>query len=95
MKKKSGFIVTLFGFLLLAVGAYVVLEGNPPTKDIAETAADTAREIGQDTVKEAKSGIRKVQDETCEMFDSKIECAAQKAKHKAQDAADEVEDKMN
>lgn len=95
MKNKSGFIVTLIGFLLLAVGAYVVLDGNPPTKDVTEKAVDNVRELGQDTVKEAKSGIRKIQDETCEMFDSKIECAAQKAKHKAQDAADEVEDKLN
>lgn len=89
--KNNNLLVTTFGFLLLVICTYVVLNGNPGTQEVV----DHAREIGQDTVKEVKSGVRKIQDETCELIDGKVECAAQKAKHKAQDAMDEAEDKLN
>lgn len=88
---NNNLFITLFGFLFLAVCAYIVLGGNPSTNNITEEV----REFGQDTVKEVKSGVRKVQDKTCEMIDGKVECAAKKAKHEAQNAADEIEDKLN
>lgn len=95
MKKKNSFVITVFGFALLTAATYVVLSSNSKTENVAKQAVNSAREIGQDAVKEAKSGIRKVQDETCEMFDGKLECAAQKVKHQALDAKNEVEDKLN
>lgn len=59
-----------------------------------ELAAD-AKEAGQDIKKGAKKAGRKIKDETCEMINGKMECAAKKAGHKLQNAGDEIKDKVN
>ncbi len=89
--KNNNLLVTFFGLLLLGICTYIVLAGNPGTSRVSEHA----KELGRDTVKEVKSGVRKIQDEACELIDGKVECAAQKAKHRAQDAADEIKDSLN
>ena len=53
------------------------------------------KEATQDAGKHIKKGARKVKDETCEMVNGKMECAAKKLKHKVKNGADEVKDKMN
>lgn len=89
--KNNNLLVTIFGLLLLGICTYIVLAGNPGTREVSEHAT----ELGRDAIKEVKSGVRKIQDEACELVDGKVECAAQRAKHAAQNAADEVEDSLN
>ena len=47
--------------------------------------------------REAKTAVkktgRKIKDKTCEMVNGKLECAADKAKHGMQNAADKTSDK--
>ena len=59
-----------------------------------ETMGDKASEAASDTGKAVKKGARAVKDKTCHMVKGKMECAGEKVKHKAQNAADEVEDKV-
>lgn len=57
-----------------------------------ESMKAKAKEVGNDTARAAKKAGRAVKDKTCEMINGKMECAAQKAKHGIQNAADKVED---
>lgn len=62
----------------------------------AETSiGKDVKEATQDAGKAVKKGVRKVKDETCEMVNGKMECAAKKVKHKIQNGVDEVKDKAN
>jgi hypothetical protein len=58
-------------------------------------AADAVTETGRDVSKNAKKAGRDVQDATCNMVNGKMECAGKKAKHKIQNATDEVKDKAD
>ncbi len=63
-------------------------------KSLAETTAtEKVQEVGQDTAKVAKKGVRATKDAVCMKGD--VECAAQKAKHKMQNAGDEIGDKTD
>ncbi len=53
------------------------------------------KEAGNDAARATKQGVRDVKDKTCEMVNGKMECAAQKVKHKVQQGADKVEDAMD
>lgn len=53
------------------------------------------KEAGRDVGKGAKKAGRKIKDETCEMVNGKMECAAKKAGHKVENAVDEVKDKSD
>ncbi len=59
-----------------------------------ESVGDKASEAASDVGKTVKKGARTVKDKTCHMVKGKMECAGEKVKHKAQNAADEVEDKI-
>lgn len=59
-----------------------------------ETMGDKASEAASDTGKAVKKGARAVKDKTCHMVKGKMQCAGEKVKHKAQNAADEIEDKV-
>ncbi len=59
------------------------------------TVKDSAVETGKDLKKSAKKGWNKVKDETCTMVNGKMECAAKKMKHKAEDVGNEVKDKVD
>jgi uncharacterized protein YjbJ (UPF0337 family) len=56
---------------------------------------DQARETASDTKRGAQETVRKVKDETCELVNGKMECAAQKTKHSIQKASDKVEDAID
>lgn len=60
-----------------------------------EKTKDATKEAYDDTKKASKKAYRAAKDKTCEMVNGKMECAAQKAGHKIQNAADEVKDKAN
>lgn len=60
-----------------------------------QTTGEKVDEVYQDTKKEARKAMRKAKDKTCEMVNGKMECKAKELKHRAQDAADEVKDKVD
>ena len=60
-----------------------------------ETVKEKASEMGNDTKRAAKKGMRKAKDEVCEMVDGKMKCVGKKIKHAAQNAGDKVEDAVD
>lgn len=60
-----------------------------------QTLKAKAKEAGNDAARATKQGVREVKDKTCEMVNGKMECAAQKVKHKVQQGADKVEDAVD
>lgn len=58
----------------------------------AETTKEKAQEAARDVSKNARKGARAIKDETCTLVKGKMECAAKKLKHKAQNAGDEIRD---
>ncbi|MBC7428574.1 MAG: hypothetical protein H7336_08190 [Bacteriovorax sp.] len=60
-----------------------------------ETVKEKATEMGNDTTRAVRKGVRKVKDETCKMVNGKMECAAKKVKHKMQNAGDKVKDAVD
>lgn len=58
-----------------------------------ETLGEKVEEGASDTGKAIKKSARNVKDKTCEMVNGKLECAGKKLKHRAKNAADEINDK--
>lgn len=52
-------------------------------------------EVGRDTKRGTSKAFREVKDETCELINGKMECAAKKVKHSIQNGADQVEDAID
>lgn len=75
--------------MALALTATVAI----PSVRAEESVGEKMAEGGRDVKKGAKKAVRKVKDETCEMVNGKMECAAKKAGHKIENATDEVKDK--
>ena len=65
------------------------------TTVFAEGLGEKVNESAKDTGKAVRKGARSLKDKTCEMVDGKMNCAAKKLKHKAQNAGDEVKDKVD
>lgn len=63
--------------------------------DKGTTMKEDIKEGARDVKKNVKKGARAVSDKTCEMVNGKMECAAKKLKHKAQNGMDEVKDKVD
>lgn len=83
---KTLLTVTLLASSLIITGV--------PLKSFAETTtAEKVQEVGQDASKNVKKGYRATKDVVCMKGD--VECAAQKAKHKVQNAGDEIGDKAD
>lgn len=59
------------------------------------TFKQKVNEVSKDTERGTKKVIRKVKDETCNMINGKMECAAKKVKHSIQNGADNVEDAVD
>lgn len=59
------------------------------------TAKEQVVEAGKDVKKGAKKAWNKVKDETCTLVNGKMECAAKKMKHKAENLGNEVKDKVD
>lgn len=86
------YLCSVFLFVgILAVSPFIsrvtFAEGTP--------VVEKAKEVGRDVSKNAKKGARSLEDKTCEMVNGKMECAAKKIKHGAQNAVDEVKDKAD
>ncbi len=58
--------------------------------DGEQNLKEDAKNVAHDTKVSMKKAGRKAQDETCEMVNGKMECAAKKAKHKVENAADDL-----
>lgn len=86
--RKSGLAAIA---LLIAVGA----TGFNMSAMADDSVSETAKEVANDTKRAAKKTTRAVKDKTCEMINGKMECAAQKVKHAAQNGADNVEDAID
>ena len=70
------------------------LDRSVTQESSGESKAEKAGEIAHDAKKNTKKAVRKVKDKTCTMVNGKMECAAKRIKHKAENAADEVRDKL-
>ncbi|MGZ3710703.1 MAG: hypothetical protein ACXVBE_03065 [Bdellovibrionota bacterium] len=81
--------------LLLAVTAFTAMPGLVPAVHADDGVAADVKEGAQDAGKSIRKGARKVKDKTCELVNGKMNCAVKKLKHKAQNAGDEVKDKLN
>lgn len=57
-----------------------------------QTATEQVKEAGRDLKTGTKKAVRKVKDETCEMVNGKMECAAKKVGNKVDNAVDDVKD---
>lgn len=75
--------------LFLALGSL----GFSMTAHAETTTAEKVQEVGQDVAKNTKKAWRATKDAVCMKGD--VECAAQKAKHKVQNAGDEISDKAD
>jgi uncharacterized protein YjbJ (UPF0337 family) len=84
---------TLFTAMMMTTmaGAFTITHAHAEDTTVKEKAA----EAGNDTKRAVKKGARKVKDETCEMVNGKMECAAKKAKHTMQNAGDKVKDAVD
>jgi len=58
--------------------------------DAEQNLKEDAKDVAHDTKVGAKKAGRNLDDKTCEMVNGKMECAGKKAKHKVQNAVDEV-----
>lgn len=56
---------------------------------------ETVKEMSNDAGRATDQAVRDVKDEACEMVNGKMECAADKVKHKVQEGADAVEDTVD
>lgn len=75
------------------VAATLVITASPLKSFAETTVGEKVQEVGQDSAKNVKKGYRAAKDAVCMKGD--VECAAQKAKHKLQNAGDEVSDKAD
>lgn len=60
-----------------------------------EKAQEQTEETFNDMGRGLKKAGRSIKDETCELINGKMECAADKAKHSIQNGADNVEDAVD
>jgi uncharacterized protein YjbJ (UPF0337 family) len=60
-----------------------------------EKMEERTDEATSDLGRGVKSTSRKVQDETCQMVNGKMDCAVKKTKHSIQNGADKVEDAID
>lgn len=78
---------------LIIATVFAIGAGLTTIAQAEETMGEKAQHIGNKAADSVKKGARKVQDETCEMINGKMECIAKKVKHKAQNAGDAIETK--
>lgn len=82
----------LLTIVLMTVSVTEVLANKTDKK--SEMRQDM-EEAGRDTKRGASKAMRGIKDETCELVNGKMECAAKKAKHSLQNGADNVEDAVD
>ena len=82
---------TLAVCCILALSSLTIGATRADDRDKA-TTKQKMEEAGRDTKRGAKKAWRGAKDETCEMVNGKMECAAKKAKHSIQNTSDKIED---
>lgn len=82
-----------FFTIALALVSLSAFAGNWEAKK--EKMEERTEEAVNDTGRGVKRASRKVQDETCEMVNGKMNCALKKTKHSIQNGADNVEDALD
>lgn len=82
-------------FLLSAMALSFAFALHLPAYANDETVGEKVQEAASDAGKNIKKGARAVKDKTCHLVNGKMQCAAQKLKHKAQNAGDEISDKVD
>lgn len=73
--------------LALQLLAVLALAAAPA---LAQSAADSVKETGNDVKRSAKKGAHRVQEKLC--TGTKAECAQKKLKHRATEAGDKIDD---
>tara|TARA_R110000868_G_scaffold248282_16_gene504716 strand:- start:851 stop:1099 length:249 start_codon:yes stop_codon:yes gene_type:complete len=76
--------------ILIALLSATALYAETDSDKIVSEFEEAAETVGN----KVKKGVRAVKDSTCELHSSKIECAAQKAKHKVQNTVEDVTEKL-
>jgi len=79
--------VTLTLILFVCTGSYFSFAD--------ETVKEKAVEAGSDARRSVKQTVRVIKDKTCEMVGGKMQCAAQKTKHKILKGTDKIEDAID
>lgn len=89
----------LFGLVLLAaITSFIGTGCNKQKEEVKQEyneAKQEMQEAGRDIKRGAQKATREIKDESCEMVNGKMECAAQKAKHSMQNTSDKVEDAVD
>jgi len=81
---------------ILGVAVAVFVMSASPSDSRAESdLSENTKEAVSDIKKGTKKTARSIKDKSCELVDGKMNCAAKKMKHKAENAADEVKDAVN
>lgn len=60
-----------------------------------ETVRQEIKETGSDLKRGTNKAVREVKDETCELVNGKMDCAAKKAKHSVQNGIENAEDAID
>lgn len=98
MMSKSLFTATLLTLVMSAPFAYADSHsktmGQKVDAGIAKTK-DVSKETYEDVRDGSKKAYRKVQDETCEMINGKMECAVKRTENKVKNSYDKAKDKSN
>lgn len=74
--------------IILCIFSFYTFAADTTVKEKAQEAANDAKRAGREAV-------RTIKDKTCHMINGKMECAAQKVKHSAQRASDNIEDAVD
>lgn len=84
-------------FLLYALLATPFIYSCSKSDDhsLLEKSSEEIQEVGNDLKRDAEKAVRDAKDESCEMINGKVECAAKKVKHSIQNGADAVEDAID
>ena len=83
-------LLNAFAFMFATIFLQIPNFAHANEETVGEKVSETASDAG----KTVKKGARAVKDKSCHMVKGKMQCAGEKVKHKAQNAADEIEDKV-
>ena len=76
--------------LLIAVASLSFVGSSCSDKD--RTVKQEMNEVSRDLNRGTSKAVREIKDQTCEMVNGKMECAAKKVKHSIQNITDDIED---
>ena len=82
--RNRNLAVTFFSLVLLSFFVYLVM-GSSEIKVVN----DTSNEMSEDSVRDVKSGVKKIKDTACEYSRNQVECDARELKDDAEDAIED------